>query len=185
MSSWDLSQLFYNDLGTGNWLTSFQFSRRARRKTLVSTDLSISLQGLAKLWRVLLWESLTNTWKTAQSRVTANTCLQGKVLFNKLMAFYGKVTHSADRRELGSHHHSGFPQSFQYGFSQYSPGENVWHAAGWVNDIMSEQSVVASRCTVFVTSCVKAEVSQCGSFGRIFLTISVSWLIPNFCLQCE
>lgn len=100
MSSWDLSQLFYNDLGTGNWLTSFQFSRRARRKTLVTTDLSISLQGLAKLWRVLQWESLTNTWKTAQSRVTANTCLQGKVLFNKLMAFYGKVTHSADRREL-------------------------------------------------------------------------------------
>ena len=188
MSSWDLSQLFYNGLGnlqrsqlTGNWLTLFQFSRGARRKTLVTTDLSVSLQCLAKLWRVLLWELLTNTWKTTQSRIAANMGLQGKVLFNKRNVLLWSAYPLSWPRGTGSRHRSGFPQSFQCCFSQYPSGENVWHAARWVNNM----SGGVSRCIVFVRSCAKAEVSQCGSFGGIFLAISLSWLITNFCFQCE
>ena len=49
-----------------------QFSRRARKKTLVITGLSVSLQCLVKLWRRLPWELLKNIWETMQSSVKAS-----------------------------------------------------------------------------------------------------------------
>lgn len=77
MSSQDLSQLFFNCLGnlersqtSGSWQMS-HFSRRARKKILLMTDLPVSLWCLVILWR-LFWESLKNTWKTMKSLVTTN-----------------------------------------------------------------------------------------------------------------
>lgn len=49
-----------------------QFSERARRTTLVTTGLSVSLQCLVNLWRRFFWDVLTNTWKTMQSHATAS-----------------------------------------------------------------------------------------------------------------
>lgn len=79
MPLWDLTQLFFNGLGnlrssqlTGSWQTS-QFSRRVRKKTLVITGLSASIQCLAKLQTWLLEELLENTQKTMHSLATANT----------------------------------------------------------------------------------------------------------------
>ena len=43
----------------------------ARKKTLVITGLSVSLQCLVKLWRKLCWEFMKNTWRTMRSLVTA------------------------------------------------------------------------------------------------------------------
>ena len=59
-------------------LQMFQFSRRARRKTLVIKGLSVSLQCLVKLWRELCWELLKNTWRTMWSLVTASMGSWGK-----------------------------------------------------------------------------------------------------------
>lgn len=41
-----------------NWWTLFLFSRRARRRSLETTDLLVSLQYLLKLWRRLFCEIL-------------------------------------------------------------------------------------------------------------------------------
>jgi len=59
-------------------LQMFQFSRRARRKTLVIKGLSFFLGCLAKLGRGLFWELLKNTWKTMQSLVITNAGSQGE-----------------------------------------------------------------------------------------------------------
>lgn len=63
----DLSQLFFDGLGNletyqlpGSWLTLFQFTRRAKRKTLVITGLLLLLQCLVKSWRKSCWELLKN-----------------------------------------------------------------------------------------------------------------------------
>lgn len=81
---WDLSQRFLNTLGnlersqlTGSWQMLFQFSRRGRRMTLGTRDLSFLLQCLLKLWRKLFWELLKNTWRTTWSLVTASMASWG------------------------------------------------------------------------------------------------------------
>lgn len=78
----NLSQLFFNSLGnlersqsTGSWRKS-QFSGRKRNKLLVITDLSVSFQCLAKLWRWFFWKLLKNAWKTMQLLVTVNMSLR-------------------------------------------------------------------------------------------------------------
>lgn len=47
--------------------------RRAGRRTLETTGLSVSIQCVVKLRGRLFWEMLKNTWKTKQSLVTAST----------------------------------------------------------------------------------------------------------------
>lgn len=44
-----------------SWETLFQFSGKARKKTLVITGLSVTFQCLVKLGRKLCWELSTNT----------------------------------------------------------------------------------------------------------------------------
>lgn len=68
------SQLFSKGLGnldssqlTGSW-QMFQFSRRGRKKILIVTDPTDSLQCLVKL----CWELLKNTWRAMLTLDTAN-----------------------------------------------------------------------------------------------------------------
>jgi len=61
MSSRDFSQLLFSGPGnlvrsqsTGNWQMMSQFSRRARKKIPVITDLLVSLQFLSKIMEIFL-----------------------------------------------------------------------------------------------------------------------------------
>lgn len=74
----ETSQLFFNRLGnlertllSGSWQTLPQVSVRARVKLLIITILSVSLQYLAKLWR-LFWELLEKKYSERQCK----HCLQ-------------------------------------------------------------------------------------------------------------
>lgn len=129
MSSSDLPQLFFNSLGnlvrfhyTGSWQT-FQFARRARKKTLVTTGLTVLLQYLLELWRKLFWELLKNTWKTMQSLVIANMGSQGeKSCFTNDFPLWQSQLCSWPR-DASWCKLFGFQQSFQYCVLQ-SPGQN-------------------------------------------------------------
>jgi len=90
-----LSPLFFNGLGilersqsTGSWQMLAQFSRRVRRKTLVITGLSVSLQCLVKLWRGLFWGLL----KSAVIAHSQHGFMRGKSCLTTLISFHDKVT---------------------------------------------------------------------------------------------
>lgn len=53
--------------------------KRARRRTLENTCLSVSLQCLVKSWKILFWDTeiLKNAWRTMQP-VTASMASQGE-----------------------------------------------------------------------------------------------------------
>jgi len=74
--------MYPNDLGnpkrpqsTGRWQMLSQFSGRARKKIVVITVPSVSLQCLAKFWR-LFWELLKNAGKC--SHWSANSSKGGE-----------------------------------------------------------------------------------------------------------
>lgn len=73
MSLWDLFQLCLNGFGnlerpqlTGIWQV-FQFWKRAKKKTLVIMELSVSLFTMEEIML-----ELRNTWRTKQSLITDN-----------------------------------------------------------------------------------------------------------------
>lgn len=69
-----------------------QFSRKLRKKTMIFTYLSVSLQYLVKLWRWLFSDLLKNLWKAMQSLFVS-----GKSCLTNLISFYKKFLHLVDQ----------------------------------------------------------------------------------------
>lgn len=110
ISSQDLSQWFFNDLGnlgrsqsTGHWLMLAQYSRRVGRMTLKTTGLSVSYQCVVKLWTRLFW----SYWKTLKGH--HSHLLQPAWVHVKPSFFLWQGSLSSWSREARWCHLFGFP----------------------------------------------------------------------------
>lgn len=101
MSLQCLSRWFLSGLGaleksqlTESWQMS-QFSRSARKSTLETTGLLVSLQCPVEWQKKWFWEVLKNTWGIMQSLVTFCKVMRRKSCLSNQISFYHRVTHLA------------------------------------------------------------------------------------------
>lgn len=85
---------------TGSWQMLSQFSRTVGKKTLAITDLSVSLQGLVKLCKSLLWGVTEKHLKNNAVSHSQHAFMRGKSYSTNLISFYDKVIHLVDQRTL-------------------------------------------------------------------------------------
>lgn len=81
------------------WLTLFQFSRRVRRMTLKTTDLSVLLQWLVKLWTRLFCELLKSPEGQCRIQSELVQLHDRKPCLSNLISFHDKVTHLVNQWE--------------------------------------------------------------------------------------
>lgn len=113
------------------WQTMSQFSRRTRRGTQENTDLSVSLQCLAKLWRILFGEVLKKTCEGQCTGHSQYSFMTGKSCLSNLISSHDKVTHLADQEKAVDDIFLDFIGLFDP-VSQDPSRQNVQHTAEYL-----------------------------------------------------
>lgn len=100
MSSRNYSQWYLNNLDrsqlAGNYLMFSQFPRRAKRMSLETTGLSVSLQCLVKLQKIVLGSTGKHLEDTG-SIITFS--MRGKSGLSNLVSFYDRITHLVNQQK--------------------------------------------------------------------------------------